>query len=101
MRAGRMRSSSLKVMKGVRRFVVDGQVDEVFVGRQNELARIGDVWARMETGQPWLVSIEGESGIGKTALATEAVLRSAGSTVLWARCDPAESDLQYGVIQQL
>ncbi len=81
-------------------FVLQGQADDVFVGRQTELARIGDVWARMEAGEPWLVSIEGESGIGKTALATEAV-RSSGATVLWARCDPAESDLQYGVIEQL
>ncbi len=88
-----MRSSSLKVVKGVCRLVVDGQVGDSFVGRHDELARIGDVWTKVETGQPWLVSIEGESGIGKTALATGAV-RPAGATVLWARCDPAESDLQ-------
>ncbi len=80
--------------------MVDGQVDDVFVGRQDELARIGDVWTKMEAGQPWLVSMEGESGIGKTALATEAA-PSDGSTVLWARCDPDETDLQYGVIKQL
>jgi SAM-dependent methyltransferase len=37
----------------------------------SELARLADVVARVRRGQPWLVTIEGESGVGKTALATE------------------------------
>ena len=41
----------------------------VFVGRAAELAQVTDVIATVETGQPWLVAIEGDPGVGKTALA--------------------------------
>ena len=42
---------------------------DVFVGRVAELARVAEVVARVEAGQPWLVVIEGDPGVGKTALA--------------------------------
>jgi AAA ATPase domain len=41
----------------------------VFVGRAAEVARVTEVIARVTTGQPWLVAIEGDPGVGKTALA--------------------------------
>ena len=47
----------------------DRQQAEVFVGRAVELAQVAEVIARVEAGQPWLVAIEGDPGIGKTALA--------------------------------
>ncbi len=81
--------------------MVSGTSDEVFVGRGTELARIGEVIQKVQHGQPWLVSIEGESGIGKTALATRAVAPLAPATDMRARGDPGESDLPYGVVQQL
>jgi DNA-binding NtrC family response regulator len=46
-----------------------GPEEDVFVGRTAELAELADVVARVRDSQPWLVTIEGESGVGKTALA--------------------------------
>src|ERR1700722_15740864 len=78
---------------------------EVFVGRAAELARMAQVVASVETGQPWLVTIEGEPGGGKTALArgslaatgvgTGSGTRSEGFRVLSARADQAEADLDF------
>ncbi|HTT91804.1 MAG TPA: AAA family ATPase, partial [Acidimicrobiales bacterium] len=78
-----------------------GPVKDAFVGRETELARFGEVLARAQQGQPWLVTIEGESGVGKTALAKRGMTSSPGLTVLWARADQSESDLDYGVVGQL
>jgi hypothetical protein len=75
--------------------------DEVFVGRRAELAQLAGITDRARHGQPWLASIEGESGVGKTALARHAVASADGATRLWARADPAESDLDYGIFEQL
>jgi ATP/maltotriose-dependent transcriptional regulator MalT len=73
----------------------------VFVGRQAELARLAEVLALMRQGQPWLVTVEGEAGIGKTALARRSLASSAGLTALWARADSSETDLEYGIVEQL
>jgi DNA-binding CsgD family transcriptional regulator len=75
--------------------------EDVFVGREAELARLRDMIARVGQGQPWLVTVEGESGVGKTALVRRAVASSTGLRVLWSRADPAEVDLDYGLIEQL
>ena len=42
---------------------------DVFVGRVAELAQVAGVAALAATGQPWLVSIHGDPGTGKTSLA--------------------------------
>ena len=79
----------------------------VFVGRAAELARIAEAIAKVRAGQPWLVSIEGDPGVGKTALArrclTEAGAGAAGAglTVLAARAGQAEADLDFGLADQL
>ena len=78
-----------------------GPEGDVFVGREAELARLADVLARVRHGQPWLVTIEGESGVGKTALARRCLAAAPGLTAWWARADPAEADLVYGIIGQL
>ncbi len=80
---------------------VAGPVDDVFVGREAELASMAEVIARVRQGEPWLVTIEGESGIGKTTLARRSVASTAGLNVLWAWADPTESNLEYGVLEQL
>ncbi|HTT90665.1 MAG TPA: AAA family ATPase [Acidimicrobiales bacterium] len=76
-------------------------MEDVFVGRRAELARFGDVMARVRQGQPWLLTVEGESGVGKSALARQGVASSPGVTVWWARADQSEHDLEYGVVGQL
>ncbi len=74
---------------------------DVFVGRAAELARIAEVITRVEAGQPWLVAIEGDAGVGKTALARRGLAGAAGLRVLWARGDQAEADLGFGIVDQL
>ena len=78
-----------------------GPEEDVFVGRKAELVLLADVMARVRDGQPWLVTIEGESGVGKTALARRFLAAETGLTVLRARADPGEADLEYGIIEQL
>ena len=72
-----------------------------FVGRAAELARIAEVITRVEAGQPWLVAIEGDSGMGKTALARRLLAEAPGLRVLQARADQAEADLDFGIVDQL
>ena len=74
---------------------------EVFVGRQTELTRISEAMSDVERGRPWLLTVEGESGIGKTALVRHWVASRPDVRCLWARADPAESDLAYGIVEQL
>ena len=81
--------------------LAEGPSADVFVGRKAELARLADVVARVRQSQPWLVTIEGESGVGKTALTRHSLASSTDLTSLWARADPNEADLEYGIIDQL
>jgi DNA-binding CsgD family transcriptional regulator len=74
---------------------------DVFVGRAAELARLADVIAGAEAGEPWLVAIEGDPGVGKTALARRCLAQASGLTVLSARADQAETDLDFGLVDQL
>jgi DNA-binding CsgD family transcriptional regulator/tetratricopeptide (TPR) repeat protein len=73
---------------------------DVFVGRVAELARMAEVLTRVQAGQPWLVAIEGDPGMGKTTLARRC-LAQAGLKVLSARGDQAETDLDFGIVGQL
>jgi DNA-binding CsgD family transcriptional regulator len=82
--------------------VQDRQVPlEVFVGRVAELARLAEVLTRVEAGEPWLVTIEGDSGIGKTALARRCLAQANGVKILSARGDQAETNLDFGIVDQL
>jgi hypothetical protein len=72
----------------------------VFVGRTAELDQVAEVVARVEAGQPWLVAVEGDPGVGKTALARRC-LAGVGLRVLPARADRAEADLDFGLVDQL
>ncbi len=88
-------------MTSVTSFAAGGLEDDVFVGRDTELARLADVVARVRRGQSWSVTIEGESGVGKTALARRFLASRKGLRALWARADPGEADLDYGIVEQL
>jgi DNA-binding CsgD family transcriptional regulator len=74
---------------------------DVFVGRVAELAQLAEVLTRVEAGQPWLVAIEGDPGVGKTTLARRCLAQASGLKVLPARADQAETDLDFGLIDQL
>jgi DNA-binding SARP family transcriptional activator len=72
------------------------------VGRSRELARLLDVHAgAVEHGA--LVVIEGESGVGKTRLAQEAIaaIGARGGRILAAHPHAGEQGLAYGVVATL
>ena len=60
------------------------------VGRDMELAALGQAWADVLAGQRRVVLLEGEPGAGKTRLAGEQarVCATEGALVLFGRCDP-------------
>lgn len=66
-----------------------------FIAREGERAAVRDAFARTATGRFAMVELVGPSGIGKTALAREALrelaIRDPGCVVLEARCHPQES----------
>jgi DNA-binding CsgD family transcriptional regulator len=74
---------------------------DVFVGRAAELARVAEVMAAAEAGQPWLVAIDGDPGVGKTALVRRCLAGASGWRVLAARASQVEADLDFGLIEQL
>ncbi|MFI8221421.1 ATP-binding protein [Streptomyces sp. NPDC085932] len=74
-----------------------------FVGRDAQLRSMTQLAETVRAGQSSLILVEGPSGIGKTALVRRWLEEPAlsAATILRARCDPAESDLSFGVIAQL
>ena len=74
---------------------------DLFVGRVAELARVAEVVSLVEAGQPWLVAIEGDPGVGKTSLARRCLTGAPGLRVMSARADQAEADLDFGLVDQL
>jgi DNA-binding SARP family transcriptional activator/tetratricopeptide (TPR) repeat protein len=64
-------------------------------GRDGELAQLAERWSRAVGGDPGLVLLCGEAGIGKTSLANELVtmVRATGGTALQARCYETERSL--------
>ncbi|MFY9930260.1 MAG: AAA family ATPase [Streptosporangiaceae bacterium] len=74
---------------------------DVFVGRAAELARVAEVMAAAGAGQPWLVAIEGDPGVGKTALLRRCLAAASGWRVLAARASQIEADLDFGLVEQL
>src|SRR5690349_2600051 len=72
-----------------------------FAGRVAELAQLAQCVAQVRAGQPWLVVVEGEAGIGKSALVRHLITDLDGFSLWRAGGDPAETDLAYEVIDQL
>jgi class 3 adenylate cyclase/tetratricopeptide (TPR) repeat protein len=61
----------------------------IFVGRDDELERLGQLWKEATGGERRLALLAGEPGIGKTRLAIELAdaVRDSGGVVLAGRCD--------------
>jgi ATP/maltotriose-dependent transcriptional regulator MalT len=70
------------------------------VGRSHELAEIEEALDRLAAGQPWLVQIVGEPGIGKSRLLSELCRRGEdrGYLVLDGRAAEFERDIPFGLI---
>ena len=81
------------------RHPVNAPAAAVFVGRALELVRIRGAFGATAGARPTVVVIDGESGIGKTALLREATHRFAGedSLVLRGRCFEREVTAYAGV----
>ncbi|MEU4165512.1 AAA family ATPase [Streptomyces sp. NPDC026665] len=80
----------------------DAASDQLFVGRETESARLRACADGVRAGAAWLAVVEGEAGIGKSALLRHcAGAALEGFTVLWAVGDPSETDLPGGVLAQL
>lgn len=73
------------------------------VGRQHEWRRILAAWEAAVSGQPRLLMLSGEAGIGKTRLAEEFVVwaERQGVTTAITRCYAAEGSLAYGPVMTL
>lgn len=76
--------------------------ERLFVGREPEFARLRACADGVRAGASWLAVVEGEAGIGKSALLRHCAAEALdGFTVLWATGDPSETDLPGGVVAQL
>ncbi len=76
--------------------------EEVLVGRATEHAVAELAVERALDGAPQLVLIEGDPGVGKSALARAvAAMLPADAIVLWARGDELERQLDFGIVDQL
>lgn len=77
------------------------RTDDVFVGRAAELALLADELERARAGEPRVVWVEGEAGVGKTTLIDRATAAARGIVALRADGDQAETHLPFGVLDQL
>jgi class 3 adenylate cyclase/tetratricopeptide (TPR) repeat protein len=69
--------------------------EALFVGRERELALVGDAWERARTGERCeLVTIVGDAGVGKSRLISEA-LASFDGAVVRGRCLPYGEGITY------
>jgi hypothetical protein len=86
--AGRRNQSSLKA------FTAQPPGAGTFVGRKAELAQLEECWGKLRLGQPVVVELSGESGVGKSTLMRhflEGLERRERPVVLSGRCYEQES----------
>ncbi|MFG1999755.1 ATP-binding protein [Spirillospora sp. NPDC048911] len=76
-------------------------VDRLFVGRAEELARLGSLLDDARKGRPRLVLVEGPAGIGKTALVERFLAGAGPGAVLRAGGAKEEGLLAFGVLERL
>jgi tetratricopeptide (TPR) repeat protein len=72
-----------------------------FVGRDAELAALGDAVDAVRMRRQQLVELVGPPGIGKSRLVEELKARAVGFTQFVARCDPYESATPYALFRNL
>jgi predicted ATPase len=73
----------------------------VFVGRRRELAALTTALSSARSGEPRVVMLEGEAGIGKSSLVFEFLAAHRKVFALIASAAEAESAIPFGVVQQL
>jgi DNA-binding CsgD family transcriptional regulator len=75
-------------------------VKNVFVGRENEVAALRAAWESAADGSARVVAIEGDPGIGKTALA-ETLLASVPALVIRVAGVSAESKYPWRILEEI
>ncbi len=87
---------------GMGRDGVSARPADVFVGRQPELAALAAALSAVRAGEPKVVVLQGEAGIGKSSLVRDFLARDhLCMPIVTASCDESEAFLPYGVVQQL
>lgn len=76
-------------------------LSDEFVGRERELALLTEELDRARSGEPRLVWLTGEAGMGKTSLLRRFVHQATGVELLWASGDETEMNVAYGIFDQL
>lgn len=74
---------------------------DVLVGRDAELAVLVDAWAAVAGGGASLVVLEGDAGVGKSALVRSFVAEQRPAPLLFASGEEAEQRLDLGIAEQL
>ena len=69
-------------------------------GRDSERARIGELLRAAHDSQAGVLVLQGEPGVGKSALLQDARERASGMEVLWARGVESESELPFAALHQ-
>jgi DNA-binding CsgD family transcriptional regulator len=73
----------------------------VFVGRHDELQALRDAHDEGSAGQPQIVLVEGEAGIGKTTLVERFLSELPETRILRASGDESESHVPFAMADQL
>ena len=74
---------------------------EYFVGRTQELAALEAAMRAVRAGQPRVVLVEGEAGVGKSSLVSRFASEHPDACFLWASGEESEMFLAWGVADQL
>ncbi len=73
----------------------------IFVGRQQELDALEAALAAARAGEPQVVVVQGDAGIGKSSLVLEFLGRQPGLPAVVASGEQDETVMPFGVVQQL
>ncbi|MEH1126615.1 ATP-binding protein [Micromonospora sp. CPCC 206061] len=71
------------------------------MARHGELSLLQQAWEAARRGEARIVGVAGVAGIGKTALVRRFVETTRPTTLLWVSGDEAETDLSWGVVEQV
>ena len=73
----------------------------MIVGRSAELEFLDHQARAAAAGQQSTVLVEGDAGVGRTALLRQFISHEQDATVWWTCCDEQEAALDYGLVAQL
>ena len=75
--------------------------DRAFVGRRPQLAALAEALQAARAGEPRVLLVQGQPGIGKSSLIAAFLVGHPALPVIAASGEEAEALLPYGLVQQL